>query len=198
MKDLSAYYVIKTPREFPYLFWKDGYWKLEAFAKCVECGNSELQLFLRTHRYYEDRGALAPRKRTKAPNPNDDKIINAFMLNACNHGCGCANPMNFMRECFIRPPRVPLMDCNLCGVESACQGKVVPVVLKPSPVLWPTSACSHPEGVRCPTCERREYPVEWLKYAPHFHSKNCSIGQMKRTGPFHISGQQLQVAKGRS
>ena len=167
IRDLSQHYQVFTPYLVPLKFC-DNFYRLAAQCKCVVCGNKQLIEIVRCHPIYEKSMVLGKLVMSPRPNPEDQKIIGTFMVNAANHGCGCTNKDNFYTDSVgILQPR--LYDF----------------------FKTKTDRCIHPLGQECPLCESCAMPVKWLRYAPHLHTRECPVGKMKRTGPFALSGMQM-------
>ena len=169
--DLSTFYRVYTPIHVPLRF-SDQYYRLAAEAKCVTCGRKFVEV-VNCHPIF--RTVLGRREQTPLPNPEDQKIIATFMVNVCDHGCGCSNPENF---------------------HSDSVGKRQPNFYENFKTRRET--CLHGLETVCPNCEDCARPVRWLRWAPHLHTRECPVGRMKRTGRFRLSGFQSQVAGARS
>ncbi len=118
-RDKSEYYEVGEPYNWPLRFCADGYYRIKCMAACRKCGR-EFGLTLRCHRFRSEVGIPLM---TKAPDPHDEKIITALLLNAANHGVGCANRDNF--DALLRPR---------FGHWVAAEGDK-PRVFQPSPAL---------------------------------------------------------------
>lgn len=167
-KDLSQFYRIYTPLPVPLKFCS-VYYRLAARAQCVKCGGDLPPIILNTHPVYTESAVLGRIRRNPLPNPEDQKIISSFMVNSCNHGVGCANPENFFTDADgKRQPRIfeTFLWHNIQKGPQQCQGK------------------------GCPFCEPCKRPVRWLRWAPQYHTRDCSVGRMLRTGPFMVTGMQ--------
>ena len=169
-KDLSEFYKIYTPIEVPIRFCKDGYYRLAAKAECVKCGRSFPQVVRCSRMVEVPAFPLAPARLAPRPDPNDEKVISTFMLNACDHGVGCANRENFDQN---KEPRF-----------FEYQKQKGPM-------------CGHPTGAACAFCVTVAVPYRRLKFAPHLHGTGCPIGLAKRTGPMMLTGMQTDRAAGR-
>lgn len=90
-RDKSPFYDMGTPFNWPLRFCQDGYYRLKAMVSCRKCGR-EFGLTLKCHRF---RSELGMPLASKAPDPRDEKVIAQFLINAANHGVGCANRANF-------------------------------------------------------------------------------------------------------
>jgi hypothetical protein len=78
LRDKSQFYSIGTPMNWPLRFCADGYFRVRAMAACNGCGR-EFGVSLRCHRFRSELGMVLA---TKAPDPNDEKVVD------CAHALG--------------------------------------------------------------------------------------------------------------
>lgn len=168
--DLSEFYRVYTPVGVPLRFCRDGYYRLAAKCECVKCGGRFVQV-VRCHRFTVQRSALATPRLTKRPDPKDEQVISTFMVKACDHGCGCANPANFDQY------------------GNARFSKIVKVR---------GPFCIHEEGETCAACIDKAVSYPGLRFKPRLHTRTCPVGLMVRTGPMLLAGFQANRPMGRA
>ena len=101
------------------------------------------------------------------PDPSDERVISSLVLSACNHGCGSALRANFGNT--FEP---------IFGSYIKVRGPL----------------CLHGLNETCGLCKKEFQPNQKLKWAPHLHTRECPVGQMKRSAEFVLQGSQTSIA----
>ncbi len=166
---LNSFYRIPTPTNAPLRGGLDIYWRYKTRPICARCDRQfpkDMPLVIQIPKFREQTvGGKVLRIPEALPGVHDEKIMEQFMVLACNKGVGC------WRECRCGKNynMTCINNCVIRGVPFARKGDC--------PCIC---ACN-------PGCgNRKKYPCE-CGYVKLFHNSGCPVGEFKRDSSFLIA-----------
>jgi hypothetical protein len=164
---LNAFYRIPTPENAPLRAGLGDMLRFKTYPICARCDRQfpkQYPLILQIPKFVQGPGGIL----TRGPGITDERVMEEFMVNACNKAVGC------WREC-------------LCGKNwnMKCQKDCVIRGEKDASGFGPARAGDC--GCIC-TCKpgcgnQKKYPCQ-CGYTSIFHNKSCPVGDFKRDSSF--------------